>query len=190
MVVKIKQNESALAFAAIKGEKAALQELLERNWSWLKSLVYSVAGGSELDDILQEVCLRVIARIGTLREPERFRPWLAVLARREALQYRRKLKRRPVPLSENIAEQQCDEWSGKLIESVEQAEQCRRILETAGRLPSKYREVFMLAHTQGMTYSQMSEVLEVPVTTVQIRLVRARRMIYEELTERSKVSEQ
>ncbi len=190
MAKKMRQNESALAFAAMEGERAALQELLERNWNWLKSLVYSVAGGSELDDILQEICLRVIARIGTLREPERFRPWLAVLARREALQYRRKRKRRPVSLSDEVAEQQCDEWSGKLIESVEQAEQCRRILSSAGRLPSKYRDVFMLAHSQGMTYSQISEILEVPVTTVQIRLVRARRMIYEELTERSKVSEQ
>ncbi len=190
MKTKIKQNESALVCSAIKGNKAALQDLLERNWSWLKALVYSIAGRGELDDILQEVCLRVIARINTLREPERFRPWLAVLARREALQYRRRRKKGAVPLTEAVAEQQCDERAGKFVEGMEQAEQCRRILESAGRLPSKYREVFMLAHSKDISYSDMAEVLEIPITTVQIRLVRARRMIHEELTERSTVTEQ
>jgi DNA-directed RNA polymerase specialized sigma24 family protein len=37
--------------------------------------------------------------------------------------------------------------------------------------------VFLLAATGELTYAQMAEVLDVPVTTMQIRLVRARRML-------------
>ena len=37
-----------------------------------------------------------------------------------------------------------------------------------------------------MTYARIAEILDLPLTTVQIRLVRARRMIYERLTGKSK----
>jgi DNA-directed RNA polymerase specialized sigma24 family protein len=42
-----------------------------------------------------------------------------------------------------------------------------------------------------MTYARIAEILDVPVTTVQIRLVRARRMILERVTgkNKSKVTE-
>ncbi len=76
------QNELSLVVAAYRGDKEALQELLKANWGWLKGLVYSVLGGpQDLDDVMQEICLRVIQNIGSLREPQRFRGWLAVLAR-------------------------------------------------------------------------------------------------------------
>ena len=41
-MAKKKQNESALVSAAQKGQKEALQQLLTRNWSWLKGLVFSI----------------------------------------------------------------------------------------------------------------------------------------------------
>ena len=71
------------------------------------------------------------------------------------------------------------------LEALEQKDVCRRILSVVGTLPEKYREVFMLAHSGGLTYAQMAEVLDVPVTTMQIRLVRARRMVQEQLIDRS-----
>ena len=67
------QDESALVCAARRGDKEALQVLLNRHWAWLKGLVYGVLADSrDLDDVLQEVCLRVITRIHTVRDPERF----------------------------------------------------------------------------------------------------------------------
>ena len=51
------------------------------------------------------------------------------------------------------------------------------MLEAIRGLPEKYREVLVLAHSGELTYAQMAEVLNVPITTMQIRLVRARRMI-------------
>ena len=70
MVIDRTQDESELVVAACGGDKEALQGLLKANWGWLKGLVYSVLGGAQdLDDVMQEICLRVITRIGTLREP-------------------------------------------------------------------------------------------------------------------------
>ena len=187
MTMQARQNESGLVCAAQQCDKKALQLLLKRNWAWLKGLVYSIVGDADdVDDVLQDICVRVITKIDSLREPERFRPWLAVLARRQALRFRQQRTRRPIPLGEGLAEQKCDEKAQQLFENIEQEEQCRQILESVRSLPEKYRQVFVLEHTSDLTYGQIAEILDIPITTVQIRLVRARRMIYDRVTGKSK----
>lgn len=182
MATRQGQNESALVCAARQRDKEALRLLLTRNWAWLKGLVYSIiADADEVDDVLQDICVRVIEKIDTVRQPERFRPWLAILARRQALRHRQQRVRRPSPLGPEMAEAGCDEEAGRFDEEMERAEQCERILRAARSLPEKYREVFMLQYSSDLTYRQIAEILDIPVTTVQIRLVRARRMIYDQV---------
>jgi RNA polymerase sigma-70 factor (ECF subfamily) len=188
MTSEKRQNESALVCAAQRRDKEALQRLLICNWPWLKGLVYSILGDAdEVDDVLQDICVRVIAKIDSLREPERFRPWLAVLARRQALRHRQRRARRPGQLNEEIAELQPDEKARQLFEKAEQTEQCRRILQAARSLPEKYRQVFMLAYAGDLTYGNIAEILDIPLTTVQIRLVRARRMIYDRVRNKKEI---
>lgn len=183
MTTERMQNESALVCAAQRHDKEALQRLLIRNWPWLKGLVYSIIGDvNEVDDVLQDVCVRVISKIDSLREPERFRPWLAVLAKRQALRHRQQKARRPGPLTEEIAGLQTDEKAPRLFEKMERKERCRQILQAVRSLPEKYRQVFMLAYAGDLTYANIAEILDIPVTTVQIRLVRARRMVYDKVT--------
>ncbi len=178
MAVKETQNESALVCAAREGDKGALDALLIRHWGWLKALVYGVStNAQDLDDIMQDVCLRVVTRVHTLREPECFRAWLAILARREAVKhYRGKARRLDQAGLDLTVVPLIGEGRGPL-ENLERTELCRKILDTVQSLPEKYREVFMLAHSGELTYAQMAEVLDVPITTMQIRLVRARRMV-------------
>lgn len=181
------QNESALVCAAQRRDKDALQLLLTRNWSWLKGLVFSIVGdANEVDDVLQDICVRVITRIETLREPERFRPWLAVLARRQALRHRQRKAQRPGPLSEELVQLQDDPKARQLIENLEQKEQYQQIVEAVRSLPEKYRQVFMLEYSGDLTYARIAEILDIPITTVQIRLVRARRMIHDRVAGRNK----
>jgi RNA polymerase sigma-70 factor (ECF subfamily) len=171
------QDESELVVAAWQGDKEALQRLLRANWGWLKGLVYSVLGGAQdLDDVMQEICLRVLQNIRTLRDPERFRGWLAVVARREALNCRRR-RPRTVPFDEATLPEYADDYVDDPAKDLEKKELCGRVLAALQGLPEKYREVFILAHSGELTYAQMAEVLDVPITTMQIRLVRARQMI-------------
>jgi RNA polymerase sigma-70 factor (ECF subfamily) len=176
-----RQNESALVYEAQKGDREALQALIVRNWAWLKGLVYSILyNADEVDDCLQDICVRVISKIESLREPERFKPWLAVLARRQAMRNRQQKTSRPAQLDEEIAEGRLDE-KNRLFENISAKEQYSKILKAIKSLPEKYREVFIMQHSGDLTYNQIAEILDVPVTTVQIRLVRARKMIYDKL---------
>jgi RNA polymerase sigma-70 factor (ECF subfamily) len=183
MVIDRTQDESELVVAACDGDKEALQRLLKANWGWLKGLVYSVLGGAQdLDDVMQEICLRVIQSIRTLREPERFRGWLAVLARREAMNCHRRKPQKLIPFDGVTLPDYADDDVDDPLEDIEKKELCGRVLEAVQKLPEKYREVFVLAHSGELTYAQMAEVLDVPITTMQVRLVRARQMIRNQVT--------
>ena len=176
-------NEASLVCASRNGDKEALRLLLMENWSWLKAIVYNIIGKSdEIDDVLQNICLGVIANIKGLRDPRRFRPWLAVLARREALSNRQKKNRKPSLSKLLQAQSNLDTSLDKPLEQMVQQEQYKEVLEAINALPDKYREVMLLKYTEDMTYNNIAEILDVPVTTVQIRLVRARRMVYEKIT--------
>ena len=175
--------ELPLIQAAQAGDKKALQTLLTANWVWLRGLAYGVIGRTQdLDDIMQEICLRVITRIHTLRDPQCFKGWLAMVARREALKHcRRKWGGAYVDVDgEDVQLESPDEGPIEGLERKELAEKVKGVVE---ELPQKYREVFLLAATGELTYAQMAEVLNVPITTMQIRLVRARKMIQSQITE-------
>jgi RNA polymerase sigma-70 factor (ECF subfamily) len=184
------QNERAVVRAAQRGDREALQLLFRNNWAWLKGLVYSVVqNADDIDDILQDICVRVIKKIRSLRQPERFRPWLAILARRQALRYRQQKAQRQSMIRTELEELEFDTESSQLFENIEQKEQYQLILSAVKSLPEKYRQVFILEHIEDLTYKQIAEILDVPVTTVQIRLVRARRMLYNWITEKNRVKE-
>ncbi len=177
------KTEAALVCAGREGEREALRELLERNWDWLKGLVYSMLGNiDDVDDVLQNICVVVIDKIVTLREPERFRGWLATVARREALSYRQKRSRDSMRLGDPLAVRQDDGESPGTDEIAVQNEQYQQILAAVNLLPEKYREVFVLKYMKDMSYAEITEILEIPATTIQVRLVRARRMVHNRLT--------
>jgi len=179
---KQKLNEAALACAARNGDKEALSQLMQANWAWLKGLAYNILGDPEdVNDLMQNICVLVIENISGLREPERFKPWLATVARNEAFAYRRQRSKKPIQLEELLAEQQQKTARDDLTHKIIQDEQSKLILENIRMLPEKYREVFVLKYMKDLSYVQIGEILEIPLTTVQIRLVRARRMIYNRL---------
>jgi RNA polymerase sigma-70 factor (ECF subfamily) len=152
------QNEQALVCAAQKGEKEAFRMLLTQNWPWLKALVYSIIRNTDgMDDVMQDISVQVIRKVNTLREPSR------------SLN------------NDEVAGQQCDYKAGQLLENLEIKEQYQQILQAVKSLPQIYRDVFMLAHLEDLSYAKIAEILDVPVTTVQIRLVRARRMIFNQI---------
>ena len=190
MAIERGQNERALVCAAQRGDKEALQLLFRENWAWLKGLVYSILqNADDIDDVLQDICVRVISKIGSLREPQRFRPWLAILARRQALRYRQQKAQRQMPLNIKLEDLKDESDSTQLIDNIEQKEQYQLVLSAVKSLPEKYRQVFILEHINDLTYKQIAEILDVPVTTVQIRLVRARRMLYNWITDKNRVRE-
>jgi RNA polymerase sigma-70 factor (ECF subfamily) len=76
--------------------------------------------------------------------------------------------------------------SGKLSPELEsERKERRREIESVVRaLPSAYRELIVLRHSQDLTYEEIVEVTGLPLGTVKNRLFRAREMMRQQFIER------
>jgi RNA polymerase sigma-70 factor, ECF subfamily len=164
-----------LVLAAQAGDRGALQQLWCQHRRWL-AVILTAHGprGTDVADLLQEVAVTMVTKIETLHDAQALRPWL----RQVAINIARTAARRHRPM-----QRLGDAEPGGTVESAQadsqRGESYRRILQQMAELPLKYREPLMLRAIKDMSYQQIGEVLELPVTTVETRISRARRMLRE-----------
>lgn len=163
-----------------------VQDLWRRHRRWVAAVLLAhMPEGAELDDLLQEVAMKLVTHIHELRDPDALRPWLrtvAVNAARSAGRRRRtRLRRNSAP-----ARVEATAWSGDEADPArapDAREEANRLLALARELHPDYAEPLLMRCVRGMSYRQIADALALPVTTVETRLARARRML-RELTER------
>lgn len=81
---------AATFLAARAGDQAAFASLYTELLPAVRRVVSdNVHQSHDVDDVVQEVFTRAFSRLGALRDPERFRPWLFSIARRAAIDHRR-----------------------------------------------------------------------------------------------------
>jgi len=170
------------AIEAIRqGDHGAFRELLRREDRWVRGVIYSVLGDRQrIDDVTQQVWTTVWERVGELRQVERWRPWLYRLARNAAVDAGRETTRRK-QLSERLADKTDRREAAVPADEIDRDEKRAAVRDAIEALPPLYREVLALRHLEGWNYRQIAELLDVPVDTVETRLVRARRKLREAL---------
>ena len=125
--------------------------------------------------------LEVWERLGSLKEPERIRPWLYSVARNAALDAAQAGKRRRAASLEPMADRLDDHRSGGPTSAALGDELRATLLRAVESLPAIYREPFVLRHLEDWSYAEIGEMLGLPIETVETRLVRARRLLREML---------
>lgn len=170
-----------VAGRAARGDVVALQDAWRQHRAWVAAVLLAhMPRDAELDDLLQEVALQMLRKIGELRDPGLLRPWLRTIAVNAAITAgrRRKVRLRlvrPAPEDFDAAATGTDGTAARVMA----ADDAARAMELARALPSDYAEPLLMRCVHGMTYQQIAEALGVPVTTVETRLARARRMLRE-----------
>ncbi len=170
---------------AQKGDAGAVARLIENNRTWVRGIAYSVLGDAHLaEDAAQEVCVRMVRHINSLEAPEAFRPWVYRMTRNVALSMAQRRERMPQPVALDTetmregARVSVEEMPGAAID---EDESVGTILEAINRLPDIYREVLILKHVKEQSYAEMAEILHVSVKSLEVRLVRARKMLQDRL---------
>jgi RNA polymerase sigma-70 factor (ECF subfamily) len=163
--------DELLVMRCRRREVAAWDELVRR---WNDRLLYYLRRliDHEQDSLnaLQEVWLSAFRGIGTLRQGDRFAPWLYAIARRSAMNhFRSSYARREEAAGEAIAEEADDEFDER--QGFENAELVHFGL---GQLGLAEREVLTLYFLEDLTTSEIAGLLEIPVGTVKSRLFKAR----------------
>lgn len=173
-------DDELLAIRCQLGERAAFDSLIDRWHAPLWKYVRRLAGHDETAaDTLQEVWLRVLRAIPSLRDPSRLRPFLFGIARRTMMDRLREKYAEPEPAPvEMVADLTSPETSHELLQEL------ALMRDELSRMPLIEREVLVLFYLQELSLNQLAEVLAVPVGTVKSRLFRARQMLRRQLTDK------
>ena len=182
MAAEVDDRDQALIAAAQRGDKPALEDFVRRNERWLRGVIFATLGhAGHVDDVLQTVWSQVVQQLCTLADPQRWRGWLYRLTRNAAIDFgqaARRRERKTQPIADEL-----DTVSPAPPPDVEIAsdEVHGRVIRAIQALPAIYREPFVLRHLENWNYAQIGEALNLPIDTVETRLVRARRLLRESL---------
>lgn len=162
-----RQSDPALVSAAVSGDSAALQTLLEGAWPDGYRIARSILRDRQLaEDAAQEACARVVTGIALLREPVAFQIWFYRLVTREA--YRR-LRTEGRELPAMVMEEQ-------LITSHVSAD-LLDLREAIRSLPHTYRLPIFLYYYLGLSNRDVAKVIGTTTGAVRVRLTMARRRL-------------
>jgi len=184
-------TQERLIVRARRGDRHAQQELWRAHRRWVAAIILAHRPQSaEVDDLMQEVAVKLISKLSSLRDASAFRPWL----RQIVINVCRGTARSARPMLHLAQAEAPEEGSvdAGLIapptdrnatssQLVDRNDAASRLMQQVLSLPPEYREPLLLRCVQSMTYQQISEILDLPVTTIETRLARARRMLRDEV---------
>jgi RNA polymerase sigma-70 factor (ECF subfamily) len=173
------EGDDALAAAAAKGDRAALESLLRRHASLVNAVCRRVLGHPEdALDAAQEALLAIARKIHTFDGRSRFSTWCYRVATNAALDEARRRARRPVAV-EFLPEPRA---GGQSIDDLV-ADQLD--VDAALRhLSPDHRAAVALRDLVGLDYAEIGEVLGIPPGTVRSRIARGRAALADHLAER------
>lgn len=166
---------------ASRRDPEALSTLVELYSPRVFGLLYRLCGSREAaEDLMQETFLRVVRTIDRYEHSGKFEAWLFRIAANLARDSARKSRRRgwTISLSGEAAEGDDPVILGQAQadgpeQRIMQAEASDRLETCLRRLTEPEREILMLRHYSGLSFSEIARLLEVPLGTALARAHRA-----------------
>ncbi|MDA2923366.1 sigma-70 family RNA polymerase sigma factor [Acidobacteria bacterium AH-259-L09] len=172
-----------------KGSSEDFQKLYDLFSKPIYNFIWRLIGSAEeAEDLTQETFLKVHSEIKNLREPGQFKFWLYRIARNEVYQKVRRSKKEP---EVSMDDEEIDYHSFLPAPSPqidpEKRALSRELGEVIGRalraMSPKYRDVFVLAVFQKMSYEEISKIVDRSLLSVKTDIYRARLMVKDALNE-------
>ncbi len=159
---------------AKRGEPAAVAELYRRYWRAAQAVAYGVTGDLALaEDAASEAFCAALDGLSSLRDPQRFGPWLRTIAARTA----RRLKTSGALSNKARLPTPAEAQDPTLGARLERQELAALVQETVRSLPRILREAISLFYFEGYSVEEAARLLEIPVGTVKRRLHDGRRRL-------------
>jgi RNA polymerase sigma-70 factor (ECF subfamily) len=134
-----------------------------------------VTSASDVDDVVQEVFVRIHRGLGELDDADSFGGWVYGIARRAVVDHVRSRSRHAVASNDTAAEDIGAELPDSEAELEHDLSACVALF--VSRLSSPYREAVTLTELQGMTQREAAEMLGVPLSTMKSQVQRGRAQI-------------
>lgn len=170
-----KAEDFELVKEALKGKQDAFAELLGR----YKNLVYSVVlrmvnDSEEANDLAQEVFIKMYKNLDKYQPEYKFSTWLIRITTNHVIDYRRKKKQDTVNIDDMLAEP--PDHNTPETEYLKK-EKCKGITDALTILPDMYKIPIVLYHQQGLSYQEIADIINEPLSKVKNRIFRGRKML-------------
>lgn len=187
-------DESALVARAKAGDASAFSELVRhydrRVFRMAKQITQN---DDDAEDVLQEAFLKAYTHLDDFQGNSKFYTWIVRIAVNEALMKLRKRRTdRTVPLDEPIDTGE-DEvlreiavWDENPEDTYSREELATLLDEAVQSLKPAYRTVFILRDIEELSIEETAEALDLSISAVKSRLLRARLQLREKLTRQFK----
>ena len=165
----------SLVAAAREGDREAFGRLYERYARMVHGILLGRVPVGEVEDLVQDVFVRAMRQVHTLRDVNAFGGWLATVARNRANDYHRRSVE-----SVEFDEEAPAESQGKRT-SNEPGDDGAAILEVVRALPEAYRETLILRLVEGLTGQEISDRTGRTAGSVRVNLHRGMQMLRDRL---------
>ena len=166
------------------GDVAAFDLLMRRYEKQVYNTAYRLSGSyDDASDIAQEAFLRAWNNLRSFRGDAAFSTWVFRIVTNVFLDERKRARARRehrslddvlAPAGENTVARQFEDTAPGPQERIEQHERQAILQRAIVSLPEAQRVMVVLYHTQGRSYEEIAEIMDLPMGTVKSRLNRAR----------------
>ena len=163
------------------GDSVAFSEIVRVYRKRILGTIYRLIGRSEdVEDVSQEVFVRLYYSLDQLRSVEVFEPWLYRLTTNAAYDYLRKRRRssnvRMADLSEEQVVAADAAESGRRDDELREHAETREFLDVLlSEVSEEDRILLTLKEVQGLSLKELSKIYEVNENALKVRLFRARK---------------
>ena len=177
--------DSELVKLCLIGQREAYSILIERYQKQVFSLAYRLCGDyDEAQDMTQEVFLHIYGQLSKFDLECKFFPWMYRIAHNKCVNFLvRKSKSNQTTLLDGMAEVMSiktdqDESPEALFEKKEQE---MLLYQALKELPEQFCMPLLLKYIEDLSYNEISEKLGLPVSTIETRLFRGRKLLKKRL---------
>ena len=185
--VKASDSDALLVERAVAGDHKAFEMLVIKYQKRIQRLIGRMVRDVDLvEDIAQETFIRAYRALGQFRGEAQFYTWIYRIAVNSAKKALMDLKRNPT-VSENFFKSDDEDetspienelTSSETPEAVLASKEIAQIINAAlEALPEELRMAVTLREIEGLSYEEISDVMNCPIGTVRSRIFRAREAI-------------
>ncbi|WP_396194158.1 RNA polymerase sigma factor [Flavobacterium sp.] len=168
---------------AIKGDQVAFTFLLDHYWNEVYGFMLKrTENETDSEDITIETFSKAFDKIATYNSEFQFNTWLIAIAKNVHIDM---LRKRKSNVFVEITDEE-DQQAYNIADSSPSAEDeliteqnLSRLLQFIKELKPHYQEVIQLRYFQEMSYQEISEQLNEPLSNVKIKLLRAKKLLAE-----------
>ena len=171
-------NDEQLVEMALSNDADAFAEIVRRWERKIFALCFGMLGGDEeAHDATQETFISAYRNLSGFRGEAKVSSWLHRIAVNQCLTKKRRAKVRGETALENENEDENNSFFAPLHQSparqTEQSERLAVVRKAVASLPPELKQVVVMKEFEELTFQEIAETLELPLSTVKSRLYTA-----------------